>query len=136
MFEDQYEKEEVKGKGVTNNALLPLFGLLIVVALAAIAFVASEPIHQLLLDNVDGDTIPEDVEVQYAIAGGVFLMLLALVSMIYAMFAPKPDKIVPEAALRKEKAETQRQRKMQKRKKQEANRKMAKENRERANRGE
>lgn len=136
MFEDQYEKRETKKKGITNNALMPLFGLLLVLALGAIAFVASAPIHELLLENVDGDTIPEDTEVQYVIAAGLFLMLLALVSMIYAMFAPKPDKIVPEAELKKEKAEVERQRRMQKRKRQEANRKMARENREQSRRGE
>lgn len=134
MYEDQYEKEEKKSKGITNTALLPLFGLLIIVALGAISFVASEPAHQLLLDNIEGNSIPDEPEVQYAIALALFFVLLAFVSMIYAIFAPKPDRIVPEAQLKKEKMLKERERKAQKKRKMEANRKMAQQNKERERR--
>ena len=127
MYQDQYEQEEDKSKGLTTNALLPVLGLLLAVALGAIAYVMSEPAHQFLIEQLPDQPDLAEPNLQYVIAGALFLMMLALVSLVYAAFAPKPDKIVPESELRKEKALKERQLKAAKKRKQEMNRRAAKE---------
>ena len=127
MYQDQYEQEEVKSKGLTTNALLPLFGLLLAIALGAIAYVLSAPVHELIIEQFPNNVGLAEPDLQYVIAGALFVMMLAFVSLVYAAFAPKPDRIVPESELKKEKMLKERERKARKRRKQESNRREAKE---------
>ena len=99
QFGEEYGEKSVKKK-TSVRAFLPIFGLFLVVAFAAIAFVLSEPLTTLLRDTIDG--IPAEDEVQYVVAGMTFLVLLLFSGMVYAMFARKPQLRVTEAELKKE----------------------------------
>jgi len=120
----EYEPEEEK-KSVSIGAFLPILGLVLAIALGAIAFVLSEPATQLLRDNLDD--IPAADEVQYVVGGMIFLMLLMLSGMIYAMFAPKPQKRVTEQDLKKERTMKEREKLAAKKRKHALNRKAAEE---------
>lgn len=97
-FEDEYVHRQKKKNPITP--FLPALGLILAVALGAISYVLSEPVHTLLIDNISN--FPTQIEVQYVVAVGLFATLILLVAMIYAAFAPKPPKLVSETELKKE----------------------------------
>jgi membrane protein implicated in regulation of membrane protease activity len=115
------------------NAFLPVIGLLLALALGAVAYVLSGPAHDFLMQNVSG--VPDQPEVQYVVAGVLWLLLLLLSGMIYAMFAPKPTKTASEAQLKKEKIEMQKEAVARKKRQQEINRNMAREREAREKQG-
>jgi hypothetical protein len=113
------------------RAFLPALGLIMAVALAGVAYVASEPIHQLLMDNMP--SIPAAPEMQYVIAAVMWIIMLAIVGMVYAAAAPKPTKMISEKVLEKEKADRLREKRMVKKRKQQIARERARLNREERN---
>ena len=99
-------EDEYAGKGKRKKdpikAFLPLIGLLLAIAMGFIAWVARVEVHNLLIDNIKN--FPEEKEIQYVLAGVIFLIMMMVFGIIYAIFAPKPDKRAGEAAMKKEKA--------------------------------
>jgi predicted histidine transporter YuiF (NhaC family) len=98
-MEDEYVGKKKKKHPIED--FLPLIGLLLALAMGFIAWVAREPVHDLLKDNITD--FPKDTEVGYVIAGVLFLIIMLLFGIIYAIFAPKPDKRASEAEMKKEK---------------------------------
>lgn len=129
-FQDEFGETPEEKKKTTINAFLPLFGLVLIIAFGAIAYVLSEPLTTLLRENVDG--IPAEQEVQYVVGGVIFLVMLMLSGMMYAMFAPKPQLRVTEAELKKERMLDAREKKARQLRKQQMNRKAAEEVRKRS----
>ena len=82
-----------------SNALLPIFGLIVLILAGAGAFFLSTPIENLLLDNVSG--LPVDGTMQIIVGVVLFVVILMVFGLLYAMIAPKP-KTVHEAQLKKE----------------------------------
>jgi hypothetical protein len=99
-MEDEYAGRKKKRDPL--KAFLPLIGLLLALAMGFIAWVARIAVHDLLIDNITD--FPKDEEIQYIIAGVIFLMMMLVFGVIYAIFAPKPDKRASEAEMKKEKA--------------------------------
>lgn len=122
-FEDEYSGRDTETQKTTIKAFLPVMGFFLLIAIGAVSYVLSEPVHDLLIENMDG--IPADIEVQYLVAGVMFVVLLMFVGMLYAAFAPKPQKQVTEAELKRERVAVQREKKAQQRRRQQVNRKMA-----------
>ncbi|GAB4526421.1 MAG: hypothetical protein OHK0046_43180 [Anaerolineae bacterium] len=115
------------------NAFLPLMGLLMLIALGAIAFVLSEPLHELLLENVAD--FPADNSGRLTVGGFIFTLLLMLSAMLYALFAPKPEKTVNEAQLMKERKEAAEEKRRRRQRMQENNRLAARERERREREG-
>lgn len=132
-FEDEYAGRNKSKSPLT--AFLPLMGLFLIVSLGAIAFIASEPVHELIYEQFfvdqelrEGTPASESFmrdEIQYAVAGGLFVILVLLSGALYAAFAPKPDKVVTERELKQEKAKKEQELREQKRRKQMINKKVA-----------
>jgi hypothetical protein len=122
-FEDEYVRRPVKKNPL--NAYLPILGLILAVALGAIAFVLSEPLHTLLMDNFD--TIPPDKEVQYAIGGITFFVFVLFAGLLYAAFSPKSEKTVSERELQKERVAKNKQKESNRKRKRKLNLKAAQE---------
>ncbi len=120
-------------QGGTNwqKVLMPVMGLLLFGCAAAIGFALSEPATDFVRSNVGN--IPPGPEIQAAVGFGIFLILLLIFGAVYALFAPKPDKIISESELAKEKKARERERLAQRRRRREINQQMARERREREN---
>ena len=125
--EDEYVKSTKKKDPLT--AFLPVMGLVLVVAFAAIAYALHKPAHEFLQNRIDG--FPTEPEVGYVIGGAIFLILVLFAGMFYAMFAPKGPKITTEKELLREKEERQREELTRKKRRAELRKQAAKERRER-----
>jgi predicted histidine transporter YuiF (NhaC family) len=111
-FEDEYTLKKYKKKRDPLTAFLPALGLILIVALAAIAYVLSEPAGEVVRDNIIQDTQDVDEQQVQMVTGGViFLVGVLLVGMLYALFAPRPrsEDRVTEADIKKEKEAKQRE---------------------------
>ena len=121
-FEDEYAGKQKKKDPL--RAFLPVIGLILALAFAAIAYSIMEPVHKLIADNVDGfpepemDTgVMEDKYPTYAVAGGIFVALVMVATVFFALFAPKPHKQVTENELKDEKRAIERENQERKRRK-------------------
>ncbi len=128
-FQDEFGETPEEKKKTTLKAFMPIFGLVLFVAFAAIAFVLSEPLTTLLRDNVKD--IPAGDEVRYVVGGMTFLVFLLFSGMFYAMFAPKPKMKITEAELKKERTLKEREKKAMVKRKQMMNRQAAEDLRKR-----
>ena len=122
-FENEYVKSKQKRSAM--GPFLPAIGLILIVCFAAIAFVASEPLTEVLRENMA--EVPDDEEVSYVVGFIVFLGLLLITGLLFAMFAPKPPKMVTEQELKKERQQVAREKEARKKRKRAANLKMARE---------
>lgn len=104
-FEDEYAV--VRRKRSIIHGLLPVFGLFLAVALGAIAWVASESLHEIVVRNIRG--FPFTQEGQWVVAGVTWLLLLLISGMLYALLAPRPPKMISEKALEQERREKNRE---------------------------
>lgn len=129
-FQDEFGETPEEKKKTTIRAFMPIFGLLLFVALAAIAYVLSEPLTTLLRDNVKD--IPAGDEVRYVVGGMTFLVMLLFSGMIYAAFAPKQQLRITEAELKKERTLKEREKKAMVKRKQMMNRQAAEQNRKKS----
>lgn len=92
----------MSAKSSTTNwtsVMLPIMGLVALIFAGASAFFLSVPAENLLLDNIAG--LPADGTMQIVAGIGIFLLVLMVFGMLYAMVAPKP-KTVHETQLKKE----------------------------------
>lgn len=109
-------------------------GLLLIVSLGAIAFVVSDPLHQLLYNEFflqQGYEDFADENFKYLVAVITFVLLLTLASLLYAAFQPSKANRVTERDLKKERDRRRKEQEEQKRRKQMINKKVAAERRER-----
>lgn len=83
---------------------LPLFGLAVIGISLAVSYVLSEPLYGVLADNFSQlPSLNEQPEMQIATGFGIFLCIVMLMALVFAVFAPKPKARVSEASLQKEK---------------------------------
>lgn len=119
--EDEYVRSKKKKNPLTP--FLPVLGLVLAVALGAIAFILSKPAHEFLMKQIE--TFPQETEVQYVVAGALFIVFLLFAGLIYAIFAPKQEKLVTERELKKEKDYKEKERLAAKKRKRQIQAKMA-----------
>jgi len=112
-----------------RTVLLPVMGFLLAGAGAGIAFVGAEPIAELMRKNIEG--VPAGEGLQVAVGFGLFMILMLIFAAFYAMFAPKPTKLISEQELDKEKKLREREKLAQKKRRRQVNLQMAKERRDR-----
>ena len=91
-----------------NTMLMPVVGLMLMIALGLIAFGVREPAQDFMADNVENfprSTQAEDGEMAgYLVAGVIFVLELMVSVIVYAaLFAAKPDRRVTEKDLKEEK---------------------------------
>ncbi|TVR23298.1 MAG: hypothetical protein EA396_03445 [Anaerolineaceae bacterium] len=136
-----YQNRMSKRKSITK--WLPVLGLLLAIAMAALAFILSEPVHSWLYDSffadserlrgIQGTSDSFDQEiVQYVVGGVMFFLFMVFFATIYALFAPKRKIKVSEKQLKKEREEKQAEVRRAKKRRQQLNRKMAAEREKRA----
>lgn len=82
-----------------SKALAPIVGLIALVVAGAGAFFLSTPVETLLLENING--LPVDGTMQIVAGVGIFLLVLMVFGLLYALIAPKP-KTVHETELKRE----------------------------------
>jgi uncharacterized BrkB/YihY/UPF0761 family membrane protein len=128
-FEDEYQAKKADQGKNKLKPFLPAIGFIIIGILALLSFVVSAPVHEFLIDRF-GSQIPDEPEIQYLVAGGIFLVLLMFVAMLYSITAPKPPKMVTEKELDREKRERERER-LEQKKRQRAMREKAARDRQR-----
>jgi len=109
-FEDEYSGRQKKKDPL--KPYYPLLGLLLGLAFAAIAYAVAPPVHQFIYDSGFIKTFPEpkmdtgvlkDKYPTFAVAGVIFVALVLIATVIFALFAPKPQKQVTENELKDEK---------------------------------
>ena len=122
---DEYDKRHHR----TNwrAILLPVMGFLLAGASGGIAFVGAKPITDLIRKNVAG--VPAGDGLQVAVGFGLFLILMLIFAAFYAMFAPKPTKMISEQELDKEKKLREKEKIAQRKRRRQVNLEMAKERR-------
>ncbi len=82
-----------------SKALAPIIGLIALVVAGAGAFFLSTPIETLLLENIAG--LPINGTMQIVAGIGIFVLILMVFGLLYALIAPKP-KTVHESELKRE----------------------------------
>lgn len=125
-FENEYARSKKKKDPI--RAFLPVIGLVLIVCFAAISWVVHEPIRDALAENVTDLPQPGQdgfEEIGYVAGGAVFVVLLMITSLMYSAFAPKPEKIVSERELLREKKERAAEKKARERRKKEIYRQQA-----------
>lgn len=120
------ENEYVKRRRKKNplNAFLPILGLILAIALGAVSYVLSEPLQDFLVANVNN--FPSEQEAQIVVGVVLFVVLLLFAALIYAIFAPKPPRMISENVLRDERVQKEKDRVKAKRRRQQLNREAAK----------
>lgn len=124
---DEYEMRQRRTNWRT--VLLPVMGFLLAGAGAGIAFVGAKPVTDLVRKNVNG--VPDGDGLQIAVGFGLFLILMLIFAAFYAIFAPKPTKMISEQELDKEKKLREKEKIAQRRRRRQVNINMARERRER-----
>ena len=124
-FEDEYARQEKKKNPLT--AFLPLLGLMLAAAFGLIAYIVSEPVQDMLVQNISG--FPREQEAQYVVAAVIFISLVLIGGVIYSIFAPKPPKLVTERELKKERDRREQEEKDKKRRRRKVQEQMAEDRR-------
>lgn len=132
-FEDEYAGRGRKKSGI--KAFLPFFGLILIVAFAAIAIILSKPVHEFLYteffeeSEIRNATPIEDSflndQVQYVVALVIFIIMVMIGGLLYAAGAPKEKIKVTERELKQEKLRREEEIRAMKRRKQAINKAVA-----------
>ena len=104
----------------------PVFGFLMLIALAAIAYVlapAAMDVTKRIIPQFRGTELPK-IQMQWIFTGVVFVVLGLIAAGIIALTAPRSKMQVKETDLMKEREAMLRERQMQKKRQQDINRKM------------
>lgn len=104
-FEDEYARPTDKKDPI--RFFLPFLGVLLILAFAVIAYFAHEPAHEFLQKKITD--FPEEKEVGYLVGGVIFVVLMMLASVLYAVLTPGPAKRTSEAELRRDKQDMERE---------------------------
>lgn len=103
---DYSEGVKVKKGPSWGKALMPILGIIIMIAAGAVAYVASEPAYEWLRTTFP--EIPNDPALQLVVGVGIFLLIVMIVALIYSVaFAKKPEYMVTEQELGKERKQKQ-----------------------------
>lgn len=132
-FEDEYVRRAKKKSRL--QAFLPLIGLILVIAFAAISFILMEPAHEFLYtqffeeQEIRNGTPLEDSfsreEIGYVVGVSIFVILVMIAGLLYAAGAPKEKVKVTERELKQEKLRKEAEARAMKRRKQEINKAVA-----------
>lgn len=125
-FDDEYSTKY--NRRSWRTILLPLMGFILAACAAGIAFVGAAPVTQLVRSRING--LPPGQELQIAVGFMIFLIMIGIFAMFYAMFAPKPPKMISEQSLDKEKKARDRERRANKKRAHQIRAEMARQNRE------
>lgn len=101
---------------------LPIIGLIIMAIAGAVGWFGAPFVLEFGEDYIPQAVITgigDEFVLQLLVAGLIFFVIVAVFSMVYAIFAPKPTKLVKEGTLKREREEKlaeQRRRKQRRRK--------------------
>ena len=129
-FDDEYSMKY--NRRSWRTILLPLMGFIIAACSAGIAYALSFVATPFVRQRIQG--LPDDDGIQIVIGLSIFLVLIALFAIMYAIFAPKPTKMISESQLDKEKKERERELRERKKRNRKVRIQMMRENQERENR--
>ncbi len=133
-FGDEYQYGGKYNPRSWRKILLPVMGFILIACAGAISFALSLPATQFVRSKIQG--LPEDeIGIQVVVGFSIFLVIVTVFAVLYAMLAPKPPKMVSESALDKEKKEREKERRAQKKRNRQVRIDMMKENQERDKRG-
>ena len=129
-MEDEYVAKSRRKKNKLRP-YYPVIGFFLGLILLGVAFVLADPVNDMLRDSLLKDRYPYDIqtEMRYIVTGGLFIIFVLVAAMIYAVFAPKPTKLVTEKQLEKEKEIKRKEALAAKRRKRQIQRQMADERR-------
>ena len=105
------------------KAFYPIIGLILMSIAGAVGYFSSEWAYELLGQYVD-NMPQDDFQMQMVVAFAIFLVITVVFSAIFAVFAPKPPKMVSEKALMSEKQDRERERMRAKKRKAQMRKKM------------
>ena len=117
-FGDEYAGKYHKKPKSKLKPFMPVIGLFLALIAAGVAYFLSEPVLELLQDNVSG--LPrgdEALGLQVIVGIVIFALQILVLALIYAAIAPKPTKLTTEKQMAKEKADMQREMRAAKRRK-------------------
>ena len=132
-MESEYVEKMQKQKQNKMRPFLPAIGFVLLALFALIAFALSSPLAGVLDDQLNLNVPSADQpKLQFAVAGGIFLILLMILAIIYSLvFAQKGEKAVSEKELEQEKMARLREKAMTKERKKKASAEMRRRNAER-----
>lgn len=124
MTEEDYHLKQAKK--VSIRAFLPIFGLILIIAFGAIAYVFGTPLTELLRGFIPIST--QDLDTFDWISRAIiFLALVMVATLVYSIAIPKKKDIVTERALEKERKARIEAEKLEKLRQRQVKAKMAKE---------
>lgn len=124
MTEEDYRLKQ--GKRTTIRAFLPLFGLILIIAFGAIAYIFGQSLTDLLRGFIP--IAANDLTTFDWISRAViFFALVMITTLIYSIAIPKKKDVVSERALEKERKARVEAEKLEKIRKRQVQAKMAKE---------
>lgn len=102
-----YQSKFAPKKKDPLRPFLPIIGLVIMAIAGAVGWFGSPILLELGQDYIPAEVTAamDAMTLQYVVTGMIFLLVVALFATIYALFAPKPDKLVSEATLKREREE-------------------------------
>ena len=105
------------------KAFYPVIGLILMAIAGAVGYFSSEWAYELLGQYVSN--LPQDdFQMQMIVAFAIFLAITVVFAAIFAIFAPKPPKMLSEKALLAEKQDRERERLRAKKRKAQMRKKM------------
>lgn len=124
MVDKDYGGEGAIKKAGRNwqRILLPVVGLVMIIAAGAIAFLLSRPAGVLLRSRIAPGADMQSIQLAAGI--GIFLVIIMVFGALYAAIVPKPPKGISEGELDKEKKERFEEAQRAKRRKREMKNKM------------
>lgn len=127
MTDEDYRMRQKKG--VSPRAFLPAIGLILIIAFAAIAYVASTPLQRSLGNDLG---MPDANTGRIFFGVATFLVLTLFTGLLFAVLAPKKGKQVSERDMDRERKLKQADDIMRKKRKEQAKVKMAQERKKNA----
>jgi predicted histidine transporter YuiF (NhaC family) len=125
MTEEDYRLKQ--GRRTTIRAFLPLFGLILIIAFGAIAFIFGASLTDLLVSMIPSIASVELTTLDWISRAIIFLALVMVATLIYSIAIPKKKDIVTERALEKERKDRMEAQKQEKLRQRQVKAKMAKE---------
>ena len=129
MTDEDYKASGKKRKSRGIAPYLPILGLILAIALGAISYVLGEPVANIVAQSV---YFPDFEAAAWIMRVIIFVILLLIVGMLYAMAAPKKAKAVTERDLNRERRAATAEKEARRKTKRKANKKMAKDLKEKS----
>lgn len=111
----------------------PLIGIILIAIAGAVGFFLRQPVYAFLERTLlkGAGNLPAET-MEYIVAGGIALVIIGVFSAVFALFAPKTNKLVTEKHLLAQKQEAERERLRAKKRKYQMRQKMKQANRGRS----